>query len=79
MKKKEEEGFTCRLQLFPAQYKPPSSVIQPACFVPGFYIEMALSYHQPHQHELVGGWKLIFGEKRAIAGRFSINPDDSKG
>ena len=42
-------------------------------------IEMALSYHQPHQHELVGGWKLIFGKKRAVVGRFFINPDDSKG
>ena len=52
---------------------------QPACFGAGCYIEMALSYHQPHQHELVGGWKLIFGEKRAVAGRFFINPDDSKG
>ena len=32
-----------------------SWVIQPACFGAGCYIEMALSYHQPHQHELVGG------------------------
>ena len=52
---------------------------QPACFGAGCYIEMALSYHQPHQHVLVGGWKRIFGEKRAVAGRFFINPDDSKG
>ena len=29
--------------------------IQPACFGAGCYIEMALSYHQPHQYELVGG------------------------
>ena len=28
---------------------------QPACFGAGCYIEMALTYHQPHQHELVGG------------------------
>ena len=29
--------------------------IQPACFGAGSYIEMALSYHQPHEHELVDG------------------------
>ena len=28
---------------------------QPACLGAGCYIKMALSYHQPHQHELVGG------------------------
>ena len=32
-----------------------SDLIQPACFGAGCYIEMALSYHQPYQHELVGG------------------------
>ena len=32
-----------------------------------------LVVHQPRQHGLVGGWK------RSLAGRFSINPDDSKG
>ena len=30
-------------------------VIQPACFDAGCYIEMATSYHQPHEYELVGG------------------------
>ena len=30
-------------------------IVQPARFGAGCYIEMALSYHQPHQHELVGG------------------------
>ena len=30
-------------------------IFQPARFGAGCYIEMALSYHQPHQHELVGG------------------------
>ena len=29
--------------------------IQPACFGAGCYIEMATSYHQPHEYELVGG------------------------
>ena len=28
---------------------------QLACFGAGCYIEMATSYHQPHEHELVGG------------------------
>ena len=28
---------------------------QPACFGAGCYIEMATSYHQPHEYELVGG------------------------
>ena len=31
------------------------TVIQPACFGAGCYIEMATSYHQPHEYELVGG------------------------
>ena len=30
------------------------AVIQPARFGAGCYIEMALSYHQPHQHRFVG-------------------------
>ena len=38
----------------------------------GTYIP-PLVVHQPRQHGLVGGWK------RSLAGRFSINPDDSKG
>ena len=29
-------------------------LIQPARFGAGCYIEMALSYHQPHQHGFVG-------------------------
>ena len=32
-------------------------IIQPACFGAGCYIEMATSYHYPHEHELVGGWR----------------------
>ena len=43
------------------------------------YIEMAPSYHQPHEHHFVAVWKLIFGKKWAVAGHFFINPDDSKG
>ena len=30
-------------------------IFQPACFGAGCYIEMATSYHQPHEYELVGG------------------------
>ena len=32
-----------------------AEIIQPACFGAGCYIEMATSYHQPHEYELVGG------------------------
>ena len=35
-------------QFFPIGLKGPGG--QPACFGAGCYIEMALSYHQPHQH-----------------------------
>ena len=35
---------------------------QSARFGAGCYIEMALSYHQPHQHRFVGRWKLMFGK-----------------
>ena len=35
---------------------------QSARFGAGCYIEMALLYHQPHQHGFVGRWKLIFGK-----------------
>ena len=31
------------------------NLIQPACFGAGCYIEMATSYHQPQEYELVGG------------------------
>jgi len=37
------------------KFHPAGPLGQPACFGAGCYIEMALSYHQPHQHKLVGG------------------------
>ena len=43
---------------------------QSARFGAGCYIEMTLSYHQPHEHGFIGKWKLILAEEWAVAGPF---------
>ena len=71
---------TCTRPLGPAKYffyifvcnistlvQVPWEVVQPACFGAGCYIEMATSYHQPHEYKLVGRWTRVFGKKRVVA------------
>ena len=47
--------FTVRLQELIHGNNTTYIIFQPACFGAGCYIEMATSYHQPHEYELVGG------------------------
>ena len=51
-------------------------LIQPARFGAGCYSEMATSYHQSHEHRLVGRWKRVFGKKGIVAGPF-INQSEN--